>query len=104
MLILPSSFSVRRKLKKQMPAITLGVNEEGIHRICNNNEILYELGALLGKMLNGCVGCENCKNCYEFLFVLEELHRVCFAEREKDNLWRIYKDTNEHSFEVEKIE
>ena len=103
MLLLPSSFSVRRKLKK-MPATTFGVNEKGIHRICNNNEILYELEPLLGKMLNGCAGCENCKNCHELLFVLEELRRVRFAEREKNDLWRIHKDTDEHSFEVEKTE
>ena len=30
--------------------------------------------------------------------------RVRFANREKDDLWRIYKEINEHSFEVEKIE
>ena len=87
-----------------MPCITFGVNEKGIHQIYNNNEILYKLGALLGKMLNGCAGCKNCKVCHEFLFVLEELCRVCFAEREKEDLWRIYKDKNEHSFEGEKIE
>ena len=87
-----------------MPALTFGVNEKGIHRIYNNNKILHELGALLEKMFNGCAGFEKCKNCHEFLFVFEELRRVRFAEREKDDSWRIYKDTNEHSFEVEKIE
>ena len=47
---------------------------------------------------------ENCKNCSDFSFLIEELTRVRFVDREKDDLWRIYKDPNEHSFEVEKID
>ena len=46
---------------------------------------------------------EKCGTALES-FLIEELIRVRFVDREKDDLWRIYKDPNEHSFEVEKID
>ena len=87
-----------------MPIVTFGVNDKGVHRICNNNEVLYELVVLIRRIWDNCSACENCKICSDFSFVVDELSRKRFADREKDNLWRIYKDTNEHSFEVAKTE
>ena len=63
-----SLFSLRRKNKK-MPVVTFGVNDKGVHRICNNNEVLYELGVLIRRMWDNCSPSENCKICSHFSFV-----------------------------------
>ena len=78
------------------------MNDKGVHRIWNNNEVSYELGVLIRRMWDNCSACEKCKICSHFSFVA--LSRVRFADREKDDLWRIYKESNKHSFQVEKIE
>ena len=87
-----------------MSVVTFGVNDKGVHHFCNNNEVLYELFVLIRRMWDNCSACENCKICSHFSFVVDELSMVRFADREKDDLWRIYKETNEDSFEVEKTE
>ena len=80
------------------------MNDKGVNRTRNNSEVLYELCVLIRKMWDNCSACENYKICSHFLSVVNELSRVRFADREKDDLWRIYKETNEHSFEVEQTE
>ena len=86
-----------------MPVVTFAVYDKGGHRICNNNEVFYELGVLIRRMWDNCSARENCKICSHFSFVVDELSRVRFADIEKDDLWSIYKETSEHSFEVEKL-
>ena len=87
-----------------MASVTFGVNRKGVYQLCDNKEVLHEIGVFLGKMWNSCRSCENCKICTDCSFVVEELGRVGFGKREDDNFWRIYRDTNQHSFEMEKVE
>ena len=87
-----------------MASVTFGVDKKGVYQLCDNKKVLHKIDAFFGKMWNGCRCCGNCKICTEYSFVVEELGRVGFGKREEDNLWRIYRDTNQHSFEMEKIE
>ena len=87
-----------------MASVTFGVNKKGVYKLCDNKEVLQEIGVFLGKMRNDCHCCGNCKICTNYSLVVEELGRVGFGKREEDNLWCIYRDTNQHSFEREKIE
>ena len=103
MLIFAVCLVISRKNKK-MPVLTFGVNDKGVRRIFNDSEVLYELGVLIRRMWDNCSACENCKLCSHFSFVVDELSRVSFTDKENDNLWRTYKETNEDSFEVEKTE
>ena len=87
-----------------MASVTFGVNKKGHYQLCNNEQVLHEIGVFLGKMWNSCRSCGNCKICTDYSFVFEELGRVGFGKREVDSLWRIYRDTNQHYFEMEKID
>ena len=87
-----------------MASVNFGVNKKGVYQLYNNKEVLHEIGFFLGQMWNGCRSCGNCKICTDYSFVVEELGKVGFGKREEANLWCIYRDTNQHSFEMEKIE
>ena len=87
-----------------MASVTFGVNKKGVYQLCDNKDVLHEISVFPGKMWNGCRSCGNCKVWTDYSFAAEELGRVGFGKREEDNLWRIYRDTNQHSFEMEKIE
>ena len=91
-------------MKQKMASVIFGVNKKGVYQLCDDKEVLHEIVVFLGKMWNGCRSCRNCKISTDYSFVVEELGRVGFGKREEDNLWRIYRDANQHSFEMEKIE
>ena len=70
-----------------MALVTFGVNKKSVYQLCDNKEVLNEIGVFLQKMWNGCRSCRNFKICTDCSFVVEELGRVGFGKREDDNLW-----------------
>ena len=90
--------------RKKMASATFGVNKKGHYQLCNNEQVLHEIGVFFGKMWNGCRSRGNCKICTNYSFVAEELGRVAFGKREEDSFWCIYREAKQHSFEMEKID
>ena len=87
-----------------MASNTYNINKKGQYQICNNKEVFHEIGVLLGKMWNGCHRCRNCKNCTNYNFLIEDLDIAGFVKIGEKILWRVYRDTNQYDFEIEKID
>ena len=91
-----------------MASNTYGINKTGQYQICDNKEVFHEIGVLLGKMWHGknveCHRCRNCKNCTNYNFLIEDLDRAGFVKISEKSLWRVYRDTNQYGFEIEKID
>ena len=63
-----------------MSSITLSVDSKGTFLICNNKEVLHGVDFILSSMWSVCGNCDG----------------------NHISLWRIYKETNEYSFDIQR--
>lgn len=85
-----------------MASVAFSVDAKGTFQICDNTQVLNELGVLLSKIWNGCENCDSCEPCEKINFVVEDLKRTGFDKRTENSLWSIYKETNQYGFEIKK--
>ena len=91
-----------------MPSLIFSKNEKGSYILCNRSEVWFEIGKSASRMYNFCQKCEKsgCFNCKAYFFVLSQLEdseSTLQYQYSNDCFWRIYTETKEFKFDLEKI-
>ena len=91
-----------------MSSLTLGKNGKGSYILCNRSEVWCEIEKFASRMYNSCQkfeesGCFDCKVYFFVSWQLEESESDLQYHYFNICLWRIYTETNEFEFELEKV-